>query len=128
MIYQKPKNSNWEWQTCHEKTRNAFTNKLGFDNTEVKRWHQTSCLIIILFNNFINLKSWISKIKKKSFRKTVKYIRNDIYEDLIELKQPSLEKDKRNLQAKYVSKILKQKQSSYSQSYIQITLKTLSKD
>ena len=128
MIYQKPKNSNWEWQTCHEKTRNAFANKLGFDNTEVKRWHQTSCLIIILFNNFINLKSWISKIKKKSFRKTVKYTRNDIYEDLIELKQPSLEKDKRNLQAKYVSKILKQKQSSYSQSYIQITLKTLSKD
>ena len=128
MIYQKPKNSNWEWQTCHEKTRNASTNKLGFNNTEVKRWHQTSCLIIILFNNFINLKSWISKIKKKSFRKTVKYTRNDIYEDLIELKQPSLEKDKRNLQAKYVSKILKQKQSSYSQSYIQITLKTLSKD
>ena len=46
----------------------------------------------------------------------------------IELKQPSLEKDKTNLQAKYVSKILKQKQPSYSQSYIQITLKTLSKD
>lgn len=58
----------------------------------------------------------------------MKYTRNDIYEDFIELKQPSLEKDKRNLQAKYVSKILKQKQPSYSQSYIQITLKTLSKD
>ena len=45
--------------------------------------------------------------------------------NFIELEQPSLEKD---LQAKYIWEILKQKQSSYSQSYNKITLKTLLKN
>ena len=80
-------------QTCQEKTRNAATNELGFqDNTEIKWCRQTRCLNIILINASINLKSKGFKIRKQTWENIWNKQGIIFAKNFIGLKQPSVKK------------------------------------